>query len=419
MPRIPLSKQHILKILQLIRSSGSISRAEVAEKTGDTPFLVSKVCDELLEAGFVSEAGRGDSTGGRRPTLLSLRPGLGRLIGVHMGTVNLRIALTDFQGNLIAYVKDRSRAAEGPDVAISHLIEMIDRILEKEGLGREALNGIGIGISGVLDRTNGMTLYWPKLPRWVNVPVKRLLEDHYRTHVVLEDTSRTRALAEFWFGGCSTAKHFIFIGIGAGTGAALFLNGSLYHGAGGFAGEFGHISVASKGPMCSCGNRGCLESMVSASVLLRKARNGLSKGLSQTLMTIAHENPDDLTLEMLAQATRQGDRFTARLLTEMGAYVGKGIVGLVNLLNPELIVLGGGVASAVGELILPEIKRVMRESAMIQSVNQVQVRMSTLEEKDWALGAMLLVTEDALANSYMEWSNAAQESASENVAALQ
>lgn len=408
MPRIPLSKQHTLKILQLIRSSGSISRSEVIDKTGDSPFLISKVCDELLEGGFVSEAGRGDSTGGRRPTLLSLRPDFGRLIGVHLGTVNVRIALTDFQGNLIAYVKDLSHAAEGPDVAMNHLIELIDHLLERHGLRPADLNGLGIGISGVLERTTGTTLYWPKLPRWINVPVKKMIEERYRTHVALEDTSRTRVLAEFWFGGSNAAKHFIFIGIGAGTGAALFLNGSLYSGVGGFAGEFGHISVAPKGPMCSCGNRGCLETLVSASVLLRKARHGLSIGLSDALMRMAQGNAHNVTLEMLAQATREGDRFSTRLLAEMGAYLGRGIVGLVNLLNPELIVLGGGVASAVGKLILPEVERVVRESAMIQSVKQVQLRLSSLEEKDWALGAMLLIAEEALANSFMKWSEAAR-----------
>lgn len=361
-----------------------------------------------MEGGFLSEAGRGDSTGGRRPTLLSLRPDFGRLVGVHLGTFNVRIALTDFQGNLIAYVKDRSHAAEGPEAALRHLTELIDRMLEGQGLTPADLNGIGIGISGVLERRTGTTLYWPKLPRWINVPVKTTLEERYKTQVALEDTSRTRALAEFWFGGCNNAKHFIFIAIGAGTGAALFLNGSLYFGVGGFAGEFGHISVAANGPICSCGNRGCLETLVSASVLLRKARHALSIGASETLLRIAQGNSQNVTLEMLAQATREGDRFTRRMLSEMGAYLGQGIVGLVNLLNPELIVLGGGVASAVGELILPEVERVVRESAMIQSVNQVQLRISTLEEKDWALGAMLLVAEEALANSFMNWDKAAR-----------
>ncbi|MDE1175583.1 MAG: ROK family protein [Edaphobacter sp.] len=412
MSRLRLSQQHTLQILQLIRSSGSISRADVVARTGDSPFLISKVCDELLQGEFITEAGVGESTGGRRPTLLSLRPGFGRLVGVHLGTVNVRIALTDFQGNTIAYIKDLSHAAEGPDVAMNHVIKLINGMAESHGLIPSDINGIGIGISGVLDRSIGTTLYWPKLPRWVNVPVKKILEERYQTLVVLEDTSRTSALAEVWFGGAHAAKHFIFISIGAGTGAALFLNGSLYEGVGGFAGEFGHISVAEKGPLCSCGNRGCLETMVSASSLLRKARHGLSMGLSNTLTKLSHGNPQNITLELLAQAMREGDRFATRLLSEMGAYVGRATVGLVNLLNPELIVIGGGIASAVGELIHPEIERVVRESAMVQSVKQVQIRMSKMEEKDWARGAMLLAAEEALSNSFVKWSESGRAKAS-------
>jgi glucokinase len=311
----------------------------------------------------------------------------GRLIGVHLGTVNVRISLTDFRGNLLEYVKDKSHANRGPDVAMRHLMNRIDQMLQKSGVSYSELSGIGIGVSGVLERSTGVTLFWPKLPLWVNVPVKKMLEDRYKTLVELEDTSRTQAFAEYRLGGADSAKHFIYIAVGAGIGAALFLNGQLYSGAGGFAGEFGHITVSETGPLCSCGNRGCLETMVSASTLIRKARHGLSAGLSNTLMEMAQGDARSVSVEMLANAARKGDRFAVRLLSETGAYLGRGIVGLLNLLNPELIVIGAGVASAVGDLLLPEIERVVRDRAMIQGVNQVQIRMSKLEEKDWALGA--------------------------------
>ena len=401
MPRMPLSRFHTLDILQLIRAEGSISRAHLAETTGTSPFLVSKTCDKLLAAGFVTEAGQGDSTGGRRPTLLSLKPGLGRLIGVHLGTVNVRIAMTDFSGELIDYIKDESRANQGPGIAMEHLTELIDQMLKKNDVSYAQLNGIGVGVSGVVERSTGMTLFWPKLPLWVNVPVKKILEDRYKTIVELEDTSRTQAFAEYRLGGVDSAKHFIYIAVGAGIGAALFLNGALYSGAEGFAGEFGHISVSEAGPLCSCGNRGCLETIVSASALIRKARQGLTAGLSNALMQMSQGDPKRLSVEMLAEAARKGDRFALRLLSETGTYLGRSLVGLINLLNPELIVIGGGVAYAIGELILPEIERAVRDRAMIQGENQVQIRISKLHERDWALGATLLVVEKALAQSFL------------------
>jgi len=402
MPRVPLSRQHTLQILQLIRAQDSISRASLAEKTGTSPFLISKTCDQLLAAKFITEAGQGDSTGGRRPTLLSLKPDLGRLIGVDLGAGNIRIAMTDFSGNLIEYVRDESHADQGPEVAMKHLIHLIDQMLKKTGVAPPELNGIGVGISGVLERSTGVTLFWPKMPLWINVPVKKILEDRYKTLVELDDTSRTQAFAEYKLGALESIKHFIYVAVGAGVGAALFLDGKLYSGSAGFAGEFGHITLSDTGLLCSCGNRGCLETMVSASALIRKARHGISEGLSNALMQMSQDDPNHLSVEMLAKAAAQGDRFTRRLLSDTATSLGTSLVTLVNLLNPELIVIGGGVASAVGELMLPEIERIVRDRAMIQGENQVQIRISRLQEKDWTLGATLLVVEKALAQSFMK-----------------
>jgi predicted NBD/HSP70 family sugar kinase len=400
MPKIRFSHQHTLQILQLIRAKGSIARSDVAEKTGDSTFLISKIFDELLERDFITEVGRGDSTGGRRPTLLSLRPGLGRLIGIHFGTVNLRIAITDFSGNTIAYSHGLSRAEEGPSVAIPHLMELIDQMLDANGIAYSDLNGIGIGISVVMD-PEGVVLYWPRLSRWANVPIKKMIEERYKTLVVLDDSPRTAALAEYHLGGANESKSFVFIAIGAGTGATLFLNGSLYRGVGGFAGEFGHISVSERGSVCSCGNRGCLETVVSASELIHRARQGLARGLSNALTQMSKGVPENITVEMLAKAALEGDRFAVRLLTDTGVYLGRAIVSLVNLLNPDLIVIGGGIASAAGELLLPEIERVVRETAMIHSAKQVELRLSKLDEKASAIGATLLVAEGALERLFL------------------
>lgn len=399
---MPPHDSNTLQILQLIHAQGSISRATVAEKTGTSPFLVSKICDKLLTAGLITEAGQGDSTGGRRPTLLSLRRDLGRLIGVHLGTFNVRIAMTDFMGNVIDYVKDESHADKGPDIAMRHMTGLIDQMLGKAGVESSAINGIGIGVSGVLERTEGVALFWPKLPLWNNVPIRRMLQERYHTLVELEDTSRTQALAEHRLGGANSAQHFVYITVGAGIGAALFFNGRMYTGGGGFAGEFGHITVSETGPLCSCGNRGCLETMVSASALIQRAQRGVTAGLSNTLIQMQQESTGGISVEMLAQAARRGDRFVLRILSEAGSNLGRSIVGLINLLNPELIVIGGGVASAVGDLLLPEVQRVVRERAMLQGLQEVDIRMSRLNEKDWALGATLLIAEKALTQSFLK-----------------
>jgi predicted NBD/HSP70 family sugar kinase len=401
---MPLSQVETLEVLKLIRTHVSISRTDVANITGASPFLISKICDKLLTGGFITEAGQGNSTGGRRPTLLSLRPGLGRLIGVDLGTVNVRIAITDFSGKTIDFFKGASHSSEGPDVALKGVMEEIGRMLKRNAVSLSELDGIGIGVSGVAESSTGTVLYWPKLPLWVEVPVKSIFENRFKTVVELQDTSRTRAFAEYRLGNVNSTKNFVYIAVGAGIGAALFFDGKLYTGTGGFAGEFGHITVSETGQLCSCGNRGCLETLVSASALILRAREGLAAGLSNALTRMTEGDPNRLSVEMLARAAKEGDRFARSLLSEAGTYLGRGIVGLINLLNPELIVIGAGPATAVGDLLLLEIERVVSERAMVQNVRQVEIRISTLQEKDWAVGATLIVAEKALAQSFLRTS---------------
>jgi predicted NBD/HSP70 family sugar kinase len=402
MPKIRLPHAHALRILRLIYENNRISRSDLVQKTGYSAFLISKLCERLLQSGYISETGSGDSTGGRRPTLLSISPGLGRVIGIHLGTVNVRIALTDITGTLIESIKAPSMASSGPEIAIPHLIELTEGVLRKAGVAHSDLRGIGMGISGVLDRQTGTTLFWPKVPQWVNVPVQKLLEDHFHTRVELEDTPRTMAFAERRFGLAQGVREFIYLMIGAGTGSALFLNGQLYTGSSGFAGEFGHITIDENGPLCSCGNRGCLETLISASTLIRKAQQALSQGLSIHLWQLTGGNPDNISVEAIAQAARANDRFSIRLLTEAGTHLGVAMIGLINLLNPELIVVGGGLASAAGELLLPHVERVIRERALIRAVNKVSIQISGLQDVDWARGAALLAAEKALEPMFLE-----------------
>jgi len=293
-------------------------------------------------------------------------------------------------------------AAAGPDIAIPHLIELTEGVLHNAGVKHSDLRGIGMGISGVLDRQTGTTLFWPKVPQWLNVPVQKLLEDHFHTRVELEDTPRTMAFAERRLGAAQGVGEFVYLMIGAGTGSTLFFNCQLYTGSSGFAGEFGHITIDENGPLCSCGNRGCLETLISASALIRKAQQALSQGLSIHLWQLTGGDPERVLVETIAEAARANDRFSMRLLTEAGTHLGSAIIGLINLLNPELIVIGGGLASAAGDLMLPHIERVIRDRALIRAVNKVSIQISGLQNVDWARGAALLAAEKALEPMFLE-----------------
>jgi predicted NBD/HSP70 family sugar kinase len=359
------------------------------------------MCDELLESRFIRETGQGSSTGGRPPTLLSIDPDFGRAVGLHIGTFYARIVITDLAGTLLAFRKVPSQVETGPDNAIPQILSEVDALLKQEGVPREKVRGIGVGISGVLDRSTGTTLFWPKVPQWVNVPVKHAFAERFETIVDVEDTPRTMALAERRFGTARQASEYVYVSVGAGTGAALFLKDQMYTGVGGFAGEFGHVSVDERGPLCSCGNRGCLEVTVSASALIQRAQNAVTQHLSAGLWRLSGGNSQQISLEMIGQAATEGDRFARSLLDEAGSFLGIGLVGIVNLLNPALITLGGGLALAAGQFLLPAVEQVIRERALEPQAAAVRVELSKLNEADWARGAALLVTGKALEASFL------------------
>src|SRR4051794_25429426 len=302
MPKIRNTTLHALGLLKLLYENVRISRSDLGAMTGYSAFLVSKLCDALLKKGFITEVGSGDSSGGRRPTLLSIAPGLGKIAGLHVGRVNARVVITDICGNELAFLKMPSRVNVGPKVAMPHLIDLVEKGLQKAGIKREELLGIGVGISGILDRSTGTTLYWPKVPQWVNVPVRQIFADHFGIAPEIEDTPRTMALAERRLGLAQQAKNWVYLMVGASVGSAIFVNRELFTGSRGFSGEFGHITVKDDGPLCGCGNRGCLNTFVSATALIQSARSAVLEGVRPQLWGVCNGEGGRLLVELIVRA---------------------------------------------------------------------------------------------------------------------
>lgn len=402
MPKIKSVPKHLLRVLHLIYREEKISRTELAAGTGYSNFLISKLTERLIQDHFIREDGVGGSSGGRPPALLSINPDIGSLVGIHLGTINLRVVVTDMRGNILGYRVEESLVDQGPGSALDHLLGIVLDLLKDASISRHKLSGIGMGISGFLDRERGITLSWPKVPSWANVPVRSFLQENLGTLVEVDDTPRTMALAEKQYGKAQHTDEFVYLTLGAGIGAALFLHGKLYAGKGGFAGEFGHTTIDERGALCSCGNRGCVEALVSASTIIRQAEEALATKLSPQLHLITQQNSGRVTLEAIAKAAEANDRFCLGLLLQTGVQVGTGIVSLINLLNPELIVLGGGLPKAAGKWLLPSINRVVEERAMQGPASQVSVVLSDLSDVDWARGAALLVSESALRKALLK-----------------
>lgn len=394
------------EILRLVHERGAISRAELGLQTGYSPFLISKLTESLLRQGFLRETGAGASTGGRPPALLTVNPSLGRLVGLHLGTINCRIAITDINGDLLHYRKVPSRAQDGPEVALPYLVQEIGACLSAARVQRRALKGVGIGISGVLDRRAGMTLIWPKAPLWTNVPVQRFFEQEYGVDVAIDDTPRTLATAERRWGRAKGLDSFVYVAAGAGVGAALCLDGRWYGGAGGFAGEFGHMTLREDGPLCACGNRGCLEALVSANTLIQRARFAVRHGAALPLWKLCGGDASRLSVEMIAQAAAAGDLFCAGELDRAGQSLGLGMAALIQLLNPAAVILGGGLARAAGPALVRAAEQVIARRCLPQPASQAKVLLAESTEQDWARAAAFQVAGRALEKTLVRTASA-------------
>ena len=402
MPRLSRPHSRQFELLRAVHTSGVLSKGDLTAQTGYSHFLVSKLTDSLVRGGFLTESGTAASTGGRPPALLEVNPALGKLVGLHIGVVNCRIAVTDLNGTLLHYRKIPSRALEGPEVSLPYLVEQVEKCLSAGRVPRRALRGIGIGISGILDRSTGTTLLWPRSPRWQNVPVRRHFEEAFGVEISVDDTPRTLAMAERRWGSARGAASFVYVMVGAGVGAALHLNREWYSGAGGFAGEFGHVTVAENGPLCACGNRGCLEALVSANAIIRRAQGAVRQAAAIPLWSLCNGDPGRVSVELIAQAAHGGDRFCAEELQRAGRYLGIGLAGLINLLNPALVILGGGVSLAAGDAFVQAVQSVIAQRALSQPAAQAEVRLSQLDETAWARGAALQVAGRALEKAFAD-----------------
>jgi predicted NBD/HSP70 family sugar kinase len=356
------------------------------------PSYVSLIVRGLLTNGSVCEEGSAASSGGRPGKLLQINPELAHLIGIDIGTVNCRIVVTDFLGNVLAFKKFRSRAEEGPEPLL-RLIQQEIRTYRREFPRTKAL---GVAQSGVIDHVTGTLLFWPKVGGWHDVPLKTILEDEQGLPTIVEDSARAMAVAEQRFGQGKGVANFVHVVVGSGIGSAIFVRGELYIGSSGLAGELGHLTIDENGPLCSCGNRGCLELYSSGWAIIKRVRAALSDGVVSTLSRAVAEQSGDLSLEMIVKACKSGDRLSQTVLSEAATHLGTALAGLVNLLNPEKIILGGAVPQAAGEMLLDPLNYFLRGHAFQRSVNAAEVVISQLDEKAAALGAVVILAKDLL-----------------------
>lgn len=393
------------RILQLIHAKRNVSRIELSKHTGLSAPSITAIVQNLIERGLVAESGHNSSALGRKPVSLSLRDDAGFLAGVDLGSFFTRVVVTNIRGTLVYKEEFETRMSDGRDLVLSRTLKAIHKAIDESGTTKPALKGIGMGHSGVIDVTKGLVLSFPRpgqMAEWKNVPLRDILEREFGVPCLLEDSVRAIATAEKHFGLGAGLDDFIYVDVGMGIGAAIFIGGHLYRGPGGSAGEFGHMTVDEHGQLCCCGNYGCLETVASCASIIQSVKGAIEKGVDSRVRELAQGDLNRISIEMIGQAAMQNDSLSFRVLHEAVSHMAIALADVVNLLNPHVLIFGGALFRSAPELFLDPLKRTIKQRALEKSANEVQLKISTLGSEAGALGAGRLISEIVVERLYRE-----------------
>jgi glucokinase len=312
-------------------------------------------------------------------------------VGIDVGGTNVKIAVVDLKGNIIYSNSVPTRAEMGYEYTIKNIKETIYASLKETKLTVDSIQGIGIGLPGQINSDEGLVRLLPNIPGWKNVPLGKILEDEFKVKTKLDNDVRVATLGEYTFGAGQGCKNLICLTVGTGVGSGIIVNGQLVRGASMSAGEIGHMVVMEPhGPICGCGSTGCLEALASGPAIVQMAREYISGGKSTLYKELAASGP--ITPYLVYEAAIQGDAVARRIFTITGEWLGLALVNVVNLLNPERIIIGGGVGQS-GDLLLEPIRKVIKERALKSSADAVEVVAAELGESAGVVGASLLVSQ--------------------------
>lgn len=364
-------------VLDTIRTESPISRAKLSERTGLNKTTVSSLVNELIQDHLVHEIGPGESSGGRKPLLLLFRENAGFAIGLDIRIDAISAILTDLTGTIQERFVAKLDSTHA-DLVISEVIRCVQELSSRAPESPYGIVGVGVGVPGIVDGS-GNVLFAPNL-NWSNVPLQSLLAESLELPVVINNEANAGAVGELQFGAGQDARNLLYISVSHGIGTGIILNGELYRGSSGFAGEAGHFSINADGPACSCGNSGCWELYASEKALIRE---------SKSLLAGTSFYEDQMNLEMLQELASQGQTAIQEAFVQLGHYLGVGIANLINLFNPQRIVIGNHIA-LIEEEITPSMRATVEQRSLSFHRGKVVLEFSALGLDANPLGAAYL-----------------------------
>ncbi len=316
---------------------------------------------------------------------------MAKRIGIDVGGTNVKIALVDDNGKIIYSNSVPTYAKMGYEYTVNNIKQAIKDLMKETNTTPSDIEGIGFDFPGQVDCKTGVVKLAPNIPGWVNVPIAQMIEDEFHIPTRIDNDVRCAALGELKFGAGRGCENFICITVGTGIGSGIVINGKVVRGATNAAGELGHIKLQMNGgPICGCGDTGCLEAFASGPAIVAMAQEYIKGGKSTKFREMAAVEGGEITPYMVAKAAEEGDPVAKRIFEIVGEYIGIGLTSVINLLNPERVIIGGGVAES-GELLLGPIRKIIKERAMVVAGNAVEIVPAQLGNSAGVIGASMLI----------------------------
>ena len=387
--KLPKETKYKRNIIKHLYFSGELSCADLSELIKKSVPLTSRVLNEMIEEGIVEELGHAISTGGRRPQMYALKADMLYIVSVGMDQKNTRMVITDLRKNYIGKIKSISLVLENNRDELNLLTQNLKTFIDDSGIPKEKFIGIGIGMPGFIDIDKGINYSFLKIEDGKNIT--SVIESAIGIPVLIENDSSLIGLAELKLGAARNKQNVMVINIGWGIGLGMIVNGTLFSGHNGFAGEFSHIPIFTNNKMCSCGKTGCLETETSLAIFVEKAIVGLNAGRISMLKNLSMERMEEASIAIL-DAAAKGDKFAVELISETAYNIGRGVAILIHLLNPELIVLSGK-GSVAGTIWKTPIQQAINEHCIPKIAENTTIEISSLGYEAELLGATALVME--------------------------
>lgn len=313
-------------------------------------------------------------------------------VGIDLGGTKIATVLTDLTGKIVNKVEVETRAHEGKDAVLKRINNTVYQVMEPSGITRDDLAGIGIGSPGPLDPERGVVLRAPNLKWKEEVPLRDVVKDEFQVATYLDNDANAAAAGEYRFGAGKGCKNLIYVTVSTGVGSGIIVDGKVYRGAHGTAGELGHTIVDPAGPQCGCGKHGCLEAFSSGTAIARRTVAAIREGNKSIIPELVGDDLEKITSKTVAEAAHLGDELACQMWESAGDYLGIGMANVINFLDPEMIIIGGGV-SKVGELLFEPMRRSIAKRAIESVAKRVKIVPAALGSDVGSLGAVSIALE--------------------------